>query len=900
MKLTIDGTPCAAPEGATVLEAARAAGIHIPSLCHHPRTGPAAKCRACVVHIEGMRPFQTACSVPARDGMVVRTDAPDLRAAQRLVIDLALASGRHDCLSCERCGSCELQDEAYRLGIETPTCAAPPEQPRDDSSESIRMDPSRCIKCGRCVAACNQLVQHEVLDFGGRGEGMRVICDEDVPMGASGCVRCGECAQVCPTGALVFKPGIGQGRSWELRKTRTICPYCGVGCNLDVVSTAGDRILYALGTETDWRDLPNQGMLCVKGRFGLDFVNHPERLRAPMVRRDGVLVETGWDEALDAAARGLGAARRDFGPRALGCLSSAKVTNEENYAMMRFARGVLGSNNIDHCARLCHASTVAGLTATLGSGAMTNSMQEVMQSRVILVIGSNTTWCHPVFGGMIKRAAREGGARIIVMDPRATDLAKVAEIHVRQRSGSDLALLMGIQHLIVREGWHDRAFIAARCEGWDEYEKSLADFTPERVAALTGVSAAELLACARLYATGGTAAIYYGMGITQSTHGVDNVKAVSNLALITGNLGLEGGGVNPLRGHSNVQGACDMGALPNVFTGYQPVTDPAVRARFAAAWKLDPGALDPAPGMAVTDMVNACGDGIRALYIMGENPMMSDPNLNHAEAQFRKLDFLVVQDIFLTETARLADVVLPAASFAEKLGTYTNTERRVQIGRPVIQPLPGVRQDAVIIAQLAARMGCADFPSDPEALFEELRRLTPSYAGMTYPRLARTGLRWPCPSEDHPGTPVLHRTAFTRGRGLLAPLAYRPPAEEPDQGYPFRLTTGRLLQHYHTGSMTRRARVLDRLAPDAEVEIHPSDAERLGVAQGARVEVATRRGRVQARAHVTARIARGALFMSFHFAEAAANRLTSDALDPVARIPEFKACAARIAPVERP
>lgn len=529
---------------------------------------------------------------------------------------------------------------------------------------------------------------------------------------------------------------------------------------------------------------------------------------------------------------------------------------------------------------------------------MTNSMQEAVKSNVILVIGSNTTWGHPVFGGLIKRAVRKNGVKLIVIDPREIDLAKVAGIHVRQKSGSDVAILMGLQHIIVREGWHDKAFIDERCEGWEEYEKSLAFYTPEKVEELSGISQADLLAIAKLYATGGTAAIYYSMGITQSSHGVDNVKAVSNLALITGNLGIEGGGINPLRGQSNVQGACDMGALPNVFSGYQPVADAANRQKFADLWKIDAATMDPAIGMTVTDMVNACGKEIRALYIMGENPMVSDPNLTHAEEQFRKLDFIVVQDIFLTETAQLANVVLPAASFAEKLGTYSNTERRVQIGRPVIKPLPGVRQDYEIIVQLAERLGCNDFPVGPEALFNEMRQATPSYHGMTYTRLERAGLRWPCPTEEHPGTPILHKGKFARGKALLVPLTYRPPVEEPSEAYPLRLTTGRLLQHYHTGTMSRRSVILDTLVPNGEVEIHPNDARKLGVIHDAMVEVETRRGKVKTRANVTTRIAEGALFMAFHFVEAPANRLTIDALDPIAKIPEYKVCAAKVTAVK--
>ncbi len=528
---------------------------------------------------------------------------------------------------------------------------------------------------------------------------------------------------------------------------------------------------------------------------------------------------------------------------------------------------------------------------------MTNSMQEAVKSNVILVIGSNTTWGHPVFGGLIKRAVRKNGVKLIVIDPREIDLAKIATIHQRQKSGSDVAVLMGLQHIIVREGWHKMDFISELCEGWEDYEKSLAFFTPEKVEELSGIAAGDLYDIAKLYATHGTAAIYYSMGITQHSHGVDNVKAVSNLALITGNLGIEGGGINPLRGQSNVQGACDMGALPNVFSGYQPVVDAAVRQKYADLWKIDVDTMDAAIGMTVTDMINAAGEGIRALYIMGENPMVADPNLHHAEEQLRKLDFIIVQDIFLTETAQLADVVLPAASFAEKLGTYSNTERRVQIGRPVIAPLPGVRQDAEILAQLATRLGCPAFPSNPEELFEEMRKVTPSYHGMTYKRLEKSGLRWPCPTEEHPGTAILHKGKFARGKALLVPLTYRPPAEEPDGEYPLRLTTGRLLQHYHTGSMSRRARILDTLVPDGEVEIHPNDAKKLGVLHGAMVQVQSRRGTVTTRANVTDRIAEGALFMAFHFVEAAANQLTNDALDPISKIPEYKACAARVRPV---
>lgn len=899
MKVIFDGNPVEVEPGQTILEAARAHGVYIPSLCWHARTGKAGRCRACVVEVEGMRGLKEACIQQVKDGMVVRTNTEAVLAVRRLVVESLLANGQHNCIACEANGHCELQEMAYRLGIEKPPFIIEREEPAaDTSSEGIIRDLGKCIQCGRCVAACNNNVMHEVLDFGWRGSETRVICDDDKLMKDSSCVQCGECVQVCPVGALVFKVPKGLARSWEVEKKQTICPYCGVGCVIDMY-VKDNKVMWAMGTEDRWEKRPNQGMLCVKGRFGLDFLNRPDRLTAPLVRKEGKLTEVSWDEALDLCARRLGDLREKHGASALGCFSSAKLTNEENFAMMRFARGVLGTNNIDHCARLCHASTVAGLAAVFGSGAMTNSMQEAHKSDVILLTGTNTTWCHPVFGGMIKKAVRKHGVKLIVVDPRETDLARVATLHAQQKSGSDVAWLMGVQHIIVREGWHNKEYVNDRCEGWDEYAKSLEFYTPEKAEELSGIPRDQLYEIARLFATGGRGAIYFSMGITQHSHGVDNVKACANLSMLTGNLGFEGGGVNPLRGQSNVQGACDMGALPNVFSGYQKVDDEAVRKKFAQAWGIDPTRMDDKVGRTVTTMIEACGKEIRALYVMGENPMVSDPNLNHVEEQIKKLDFLVVQDIFLTETAQMADVVLPAAAFAEKTGTYTNTERRVQLGRPGLKAPLGARQDYEIIADIAARLGCADFPRTPEALFQEMRDLTPSYKGITYARIDNEcGVRWPCPSEDHPGTPILHIGKFSRGKGLLSALPYRAPAEEPDAEYPLRLTTGRLLQHFHTGTMSRRSKVLDTLVPCGEVEIHPADAERLGIRNREMIRVRTRRGAVETRALVTGRIAAGQLFMAFHFAEAAANRLTIDALDPIAKIPEYKVCAARLEKIE--
>jgi formate dehydrogenase alpha subunit len=540
---------------------------------------------------------------------------------------------------------------------------------------------------------------------------------------------------------------------------------------------------------------------------------------------------------------------------------------------------------------------VAGLVTSLGSGAMTNSMAEIAKTGVAFVIGSNTTWSHPVFGSMLKRAVREKGVKLIVCDPRRIDLVEFADIWLQQRNGSDVALLSGLQHIILREGWEAADYIRERTEGFEDYRKSMEEFTPALVEELTGIPQDKLYAAAKLFAQSGRGAIYYCMGITQHSHGVDNVKACANLSLITGNLGVEGGGVNPLRGQSNVQGACDMGCLPNVLTGYQPITSPEAQAKFAKRWGSQPTALKV--GLTATAMVPAAGDKIKALYIMGENPLVSDPNVNHAEKCLAKLDLLIVQDIFLTETAEIADVVLPAAAFAEKIGTITNTERRVQLSNKAFEPPAEAREDSEIIAGIAERLGAKGFPRTVADLWQEIVELTPQYAGMTYERLRLCGLQWPCPTPDHPGTPILHKEKFSRGKALLAPLTYRAPAEEPCAEYPIRLSTGRMLQHYHTGSMTRRAKVLDSLVPTGQIELSPADATRLGVRSGDRVRVTTRRGSIVTFANVVERVAEGSAFAPFHFHESAANRLTNDALDPVCAIPEFKVCAARIERAEQ-
>lgn len=686
------------------------------------------------------------------------------------------------------------------------------------------------------------------------------------------------------------------------RVFQTTCPYCGVGCQIDL--HVKDGMIYRVDGRFD--NAVNRGNLCVKGRFGYDFVHAPDRLSAPLLRRDreqpfSGIHKVGWPEAVSYAAERLRAVRDRHGPDSIAVLASAKCTNEANYLLQKFARAVIGTNNVDHCARLCHSSSVAGLAATLGSGAMTDSISNIVLADVLFVTGSNTTEAHPVIALEMKKAVRRHGARLILLDPRNIELASFAHLHLCQRPGTDVAVLNAMAHVIIRDGLADREFIAARTEGFEAFAASVADWTPERAALISMVPADDIVAAARLYAGASNAMVFWAMGITQHTTGTDNVKACSNLALLTGQFGRPGTGLNPLRGQNNVQGACDMGGLPNVFPGYQPVSDEAVRRKFAAAWNVPAETLSPAPGLTVTEIMSGVLDGrIRALYITGENPMLSDPNLTHVREALREVEFLVVQDIFLNETAQMADVVLPATSFAETLGTYTNTERRVQMVSPAITAPGEARPDWQITTDLANGLGAHWDYRNAADIFDEMARLTPQYGGMSHERLAFGGLQWPCPTSDHPGTPVLHVGKFTRGLGLFTPIAYRAPAEEPDEMFPYLLTTGRILFHWHGGTLSRRSPGLDAVAPQAQAEINPVDAAELGLIDGDLVCVTSRRGSVIAAARISRRSAPGTVFMTFHYAEAAVNLLTIDAVDPVAKIPEYKVCAVQLAKLSNP
>ena len=676
----------------------------------------------------------------------------------------------------------------------------------------------------------------------------------------------------------------------EYKNVLTTCPYCGAGCNFYLQVLDGKLI----GVLPCKSHPVSQGKLCIKGWNASEFVVSGERLTKPLIKRNGEFMEASWDEALDTVAKKLKEYKESYGPDSIAVLSSAKCTNEENYLMMKFARAVLGTNNVDHCARLCHASTVVGLVQSFGSGAMTNSIRELEDADCILVIGSNTAEQHPLIARYILRA-KEKGAKLIVVDPRAITLTQFADYHLRQSPGTDVAVFNGLMNVIINESLEDKEFIKERTEGFEELKETVKNYTPERVEEITGIPKDKLIAAARMYAKAEHASVIYSMGITQHTTGVDNVSSSANLAMLTGNVGKPGTGINPLRGQNNVQGACDMGALPNVYSGYQSVADEKIRAKFEEAWRVK---LPGKPGLTVVEMMNEAAKGnIKGMYIVGENPMVSDPDISHVREGLENLEFLVVQDIFLTETTQLADVVLPAACYAEKEGTFTSTERLVQMVRKAVEPPGESKGDWEIICNLAKAMGSKEFEyGSPAEIMDEIASLTPIYGGIFYARLQRGGLQWPCPSKEHAGTPYLHKEKFTRanGKGKFFGIEFREPAELPDEEYPFMLTTGRIIFHFHTGTMTRKTALLNREVPRGYVEIAPADAERLGIVAGELISVKTRRGQIETKALITERVSEGVIFMPFHFAESAANVLTNPALDPVAKIPEYKVCAAKI------
>ena len=911
--LNIDGQEIKAKKGDTVLAAALDAGIYIPTLCYHPMLEPYGGCRMCIVEIEKMRGLPPSCTTPATDAMVIKTKTPQLQSLRRSVMEFILTEHPHSCLTCWRRRRCKQQDICLRSASITHRCVTCPKNQRCDlqqvsdylglyGSKKIdlpynyrglpmnREDPfidrdnNLCILCGRCIRACQDVRVNGCIAFSFRGGQTVVGTAFDCGYKAGGSEFCGTCVDMCPVGAIMERKNKWAGL--PDKTVSTTCPYCGVGCQLKL--EIKDKTI--IRVDPDPAGLANKGLACVKGRFGItDMVHNPKRLTTPLIKKNGEFQPASWNEALDLVTSKL----KGFKPNELGIFAAGKCTNEDNYVMQKFSRAVLGTNNIDHCARLCHAPSVTGLAQAFGSGAMTNPISDVLEANCLFVIGSNTTYAHPVIGIKIKQAARQG-KKLIVANPLEIELTKFADIWIRHTPGSDVALIMGMCRAIIEAGLEDKEYITNRCENYEEFKASLAKFPPEVVSRLTGVPWETIQAAARMYAQNTPGALFYAMGITQSTHGHDNVLATANLAMLTGNVGKPGSGVNPLRGHNNVQGACDMGGLPNVFTGYQSVADPAVREKFEKAWGVK---LPAEPGLTLTDFLHDAYQGkIKAIYLMGENIALSEPCVRKCQGALEELEFLVVQDLYLTETAKLAHVVLPACSFAEKDGTYTNTERRVQRVRAALEPLGQSQPDWWIVCQIAKRMGGKGFDyNNPQEIMKEISQLTPSYGGISYERLEKEGgLQWPCPTPDHPGTPRLHAEKFTRGKGKFSPLEYRPPAELPDAEYPLMLTTQRSLFQFHTGTMTRKVPGLNELRPEELVEINPVDAQKLGIADGEMVKVSSRRGEVDVHAKVTEGSPVGVVAMTFHFMESPTNVLTNPAFDPIAKIPEYKVCAVKI------
>ena len=884
IKLTIDNIEIVAAKGTTILQAALDNGIYIPHLCYHPDLEPVGVCRLCMIEIEG-RGLTISCRAPVEEGLVVKTESPQINKVRRVAMELLIANHHVDCLVCAQNNQCAIQKLAAYVGIDEQRL----EQLRqpavtvalDTSNPFFDRDPNKCVLCGICVRTCDELQRVGGINFTFRGAETIVGTFGNKPIAESRCESCGECVVRCPVGALIPK-------NFQLpsREVKTVCPYCGVGCGF-YLGVRGGKVV---STRGDTDNPVNKGSLCVKGRFGFDFVNHPDRLKMPLVRKNGQLTETTWEEALKLVADKLSLYHGDQ----FATLSSAKCTNEENYLIQKFTRVVMGTNNIDHCARLCHAPTVAGLVQSLGSGAMTNSINEITGSACILAVGTNTTAAHPIIGLQIKKAVAQG-TKLIVANPKRIELCRFAHLFLQHRPGSDVALLMAMMRVIVEEDLIDKNFIDQRCENFESFKKSLDKFDPDFVAKTTGVSWDKIQKAARCYATEKPASIFYAMGITQHTHGTDNVLATSNLALLTGNIGKPSTGVNPLRGQNNVQGACDLGALPNVYPGYQRVDNEKIRDKFENAWNV---LLSGKAGLTHVEIFDDIErKNIKALYIVGENPIISEANSNHVAEALKKLQFLVVQDIFLSQTAEFADVVLPAACFAEKDGTFTNTERRVQRIRKAVEPPGQAKPDWWITSEIARKMAKAGFDfAGPKQIMEEIASLTPSYHGITYERLERSSLQWPCPDTDHQGTAILHteRFATKSGKAMLVPLVYKPSAEVPDKQYPFILTTDRSIFHFHTGTMTRNVQGMDLLNGQELLDINPADAARLGIDTGTLVQVSSRRGKVSVQANVTDICPPGVVSMTFHFAETPTNVLTNAALDPVAKIPETKVCAVKI------
>ena len=909
---SLNGREVEAFNGESILAAARRNGVAIPHLCYKEGYRADGNCRACVVEVKGERVLAPACCRAATPGMEVITDSPRAEKSQKMVLELLLS----DMPDRQYKPDSELDLWAGKLGVTGARAALkalPRRSPNPDVSHpAIAVNLDACIQCTRCVRACREEQVNDVIGYAMRGDHSKIVFDLDDAMGESTCVACGECVQACPTGALM--PANNAGLAKPDRKVDSVCPYCGVGCQL-TYNIKDDRIVSVEG-----RDGPaNRGRLCVKGRYGFDYVHHKQRLTKPLIRRAGapksgdfsmdpaqlheIFREASWEEALDMAAGGLKALRDSHGRYALAGFGSAKGSNEEAYLFQKLVRTGFGSNNVDHCTRLCHASSVSALLEGVGSGAVSNQVSDVRHAELVLVIGANPTSNHPVAATWIKNAARNG-TRLVVADPRRNDLHRSAWRYLQFKADTDVALLNAMMYTIVEEGLVNEAFVRDRTSGYEALAQNVRGYAPEVMEEICGIPASTIREVARAFATAKSAMILWGMGISQHIHGTDNARCLIALCMMTGQIGRPGTGLHPLRGQNNVQGASDAGLIPMMYPDYRRVDNPEANAKFEKLWN---ASLDRKPGLTVVEIMRKAmapdtdPAKIWGMYIMGENPAMSDPDLQHAREAMANLKCLVVQDIFMTETAYLADVVLPASAFPEKTGTFSNTDRMVQLGRRALECPGQARQDLWIIQEIARRLGLdwnyQGEDSGVAEVFDEMRHAMPSIAGMTWERLnAESGLTYPLEAEGDPGTPVVFTERFPTptGRAKLVPADLIPAAEQPDAAYPFVLITGRQLEHWHTGSMTRRASVLDVIEPFAVAMLHPLDLEQMGAAPGDIITVESRRGKVSLYARAEEGTPRGGVFMPFCYYEAAANLLTNPVLDPFGKIPEFKYCAVRV------
>ncbi|MEW5704444.1 MAG: formate dehydrogenase subunit alpha [Pseudomonadota bacterium] len=908
VRFVLDGKQVTAKPDETIWQVAHRLGIEIPHLCYRETPGYRAdgNCRSCVVEIEGEERLAAACLRKPADGMKVSTAGERADAVRRTVMELLLTDQpprkvAHDPAS-------DFWGWADRLKISESRFPARAAVAKDTSHPAMAVHLDACIHCGLCVCACREVQVNDVIGMAARGPATKVVFDFDDPMGESTCVACGECVQVCPTGALmpanlVDEKGVGHVAAD--RRVQSVCPYCGVGCQV-VYHLKGNTLLFVEGEDGP----ANEDRLCVKGRFGLGYVAHQDRLQKPLIRRRDVpkeaspefdsrnplthFREASWEEALVVAAEGFRRILARNGKGALAGLGSAKCSNEEAYLFQKLVRTGFGSNHVDHCTRLCHASSVAALLETIGSGAVTAPFTEVLNSDFFIVTGSNPTENHPVAATYFKNAVQRG-ARLAVIDPRGQALKRYAAHMLQIKPGSDVSLLNGMLHVLVAEGLYDRAFVAARTEGFEELRAHLEAYPPERVAATCGIDAGTIRQVAREYAKAKAAMIFWGMGVTQHVHGTDNSRCLISLALLCGHLGRPGAGLHPLRGQNNVQGASDAGLIPMMYPNYRPVASPDQRAFFEKLWGAK---LDPDPGLTVVEMMEAVHGGrIRGMYFVGENPAMSDPDANRVRSALIKLEHLVSQEIFLTETAAYADVVLPASAWPEKDGTATNTNRQIQMGRKALEPPGDAREDWWIIQEIARRLGLDWRYTHPRDVYDEMGRAMPSLDHISWDRLEREGaVTYPCDGPSVSGRAIVFGDRFPTqsGRGRLVPVAVVPPDEVPDKEYPMVLITGRKLEHWHTGEMTRRVDVLDALEPEAVASLNAADLERFGIGPGGRIRVETRRGGIELTARVDPAVPQGAIFVAFCYAEASANRLTNAALDPYGKIPELKYCAARV------